>query len=73
MGSVELLDECSSLVSTKALRKRHDDDIAVFPCTLGEPVCRDVFTFLVLVELCRLSQKLDHRPSLFGQSRDKPQ
>ena len=53
---VELLDECSSLVSTKALRdqvgetitydhhafgKRHDDDIAVFPCTLGEPVCGD--------------------------------
>ncbi len=46
---VELLDECSSLVSTKAWRdhagepctydhraigKRHDDDIAVFPCTL---------------------------------------
>jgi len=53
---VELLDKCSSLVSTKALRdhvgetitydhrafgKRHDDDIAVFPCTLGEPVCGD--------------------------------
>ena len=53
---VELLDECSSLVSTKAWRdhigepstydhrafgKRHDDDIAVLPCTLGEPVCGD--------------------------------
>jgi len=53
---VELLDECSSLVSTKAWRdhigepityyhrafgKRHDDDIAVLPCTIGEPVCGD--------------------------------
>ena len=52
----ELLDECSSLVSTKAWRdhvgdpstydhrafaKRHDDDIAVLPCTLGEPICGD--------------------------------
>ena len=52
----ELLDECSSLVSTKAWRdhvrepstydhrafaKRHDDDIVVLPCTLGEPVCGD--------------------------------
>ena len=55
-ASDELLDECSSLVSTRALRdhvgdpstydhrafaKRHDDDIAVLPCTLGEPVCGD--------------------------------
>ena len=54
--SRELLDECSSLLSSRALRehvgepctydhrafaKRHDDDIAVLPCTLGEPVCRD--------------------------------
>jgi len=53
---VELLDECSSLVSTKAWRdhigepvtydhrafgKRHDNDIVVLPCTLGEPVCGD--------------------------------
>ena len=53
---VELLDECSSLVSTKAWRdhvgepctydhrsfgKRHDDDITVLPCTLGELVCGD--------------------------------
>jgi len=52
----ELLDEYSSLVSTKAWRdhvgksnvydhrafaKRHDEDIAVLPCTLGEPVCGD--------------------------------
>jgi len=52
----ELLDEYSSLVSTKAWRdhvgessaydhrafgKRHDDDIVVLPCTLGEPVCGD--------------------------------
>ena len=52
----ELLDECSSLVSSKARRdhvgdpstydhrafaKRHDDDIIVLPCTLGEPVCGD--------------------------------
>jgi len=52
-ASGELFDECSSLVSTKAVRdhigepitydhrafgKMHDDDIAVFPCTLGEPV-----------------------------------
>jgi len=49
-----LLDEYSSLVSTKAWRdhvgessaydhrafaKKHDDDIAVLPCTLGEHVC----------------------------------
>ena len=55
-ASSELLDECSSLLSTKALRehvgeecsydrhafaKRHDDDIIVLPCTLGEPVCGD--------------------------------
>jgi len=55
----ELLDEYSSLVSTKAWRdhvgessaydhcaftKRHDDDIAVLPCTLGEPVCGDEWT-----------------------------
>jgi len=25
----------------RAFAKRHDDDIAVLPCTLGEPVCRD--------------------------------
>ena len=52
----ELLDEHSSLVSTKAWRdrvgepntydhcafaKRHDDDIAALPCTLGEPLCGD--------------------------------
>jgi len=55
-ASRELLDECSSLLSTRALRehvgeacsydhrafaKRHDDDIVVLPCTLGEPVCGD--------------------------------
>ena len=55
-ASRELLDECSSLLSTKAIRehkgdpcsydhrafaKRHDDDITVLPCTLGEPVCGD--------------------------------
>jgi len=55
-ASDELLDECSSLVSTKARRdhvgdpstydhrafaKRHDDDIVVLPCTLGEPMCGD--------------------------------
>ena len=52
----ELFDEYSSLTSTKAWRdhigesnvydhrafaKRHDDDIAMLPCTLGEPVCGD--------------------------------
>ena len=52
----ELLNEYSSLVSTKAWRdhvgesstydhrafaKRHDEDITVLPCTLGEPVCGD--------------------------------
>ncbi len=52
-ASSELLDECSSLLSTRALRehvgeecsydrrafaKRHDDDIVVLPRTLGEPV-----------------------------------
>ena len=55
-ASSELLDECSCLLSTRAIRKqkgdscsydhrafakRHDDDIAVLPCTLGEPVCGD--------------------------------
>jgi len=52
----ELLDEYSSLVSSNAWRdhvgesstydhrafaKRHDEDIVVLPCTLGEPVCGD--------------------------------
>ena len=52
----ELLDEYSSLTSTKAWRdhigessiydhrafaKRHDEDIAVLPCTPREPVCGD--------------------------------
>ena len=55
-ASSELLDECSCLLSTRAVRehkgelcsydhrafaRRHDDDIAVLPCTLGEPVCGD--------------------------------
>ena len=55
-ASNELLDECSCLLSTRAIRehkgescsydhrafaRRHDDDIAVLPCTLGEPVCGD--------------------------------
>ena len=55
-ASRELLDECSCLLSTRAIRehkgdscfynhrafaRRHDDDIAVLPCTLGEPVCGD--------------------------------
>ena len=55
-ASSELLDECSCLLSTMAIRKhkgescsynhrafarRHDDDITVLPCTLGEPVCGD--------------------------------
>ena len=55
-ASGELLDECSSLVSTKAVRdhigepitydhrafgKRHHDDVAVLPCALGELVCGD--------------------------------
>jgi len=55
-ASRDLLDECSSLLSNRAWRehvgdpstydhrafaKRHDDDIAVLPCTLGEPVCGD--------------------------------
>jgi len=55
-ASRELLDECSSLLSTRAIRehkgdpcsydhrafaKRHDDDITVLPCTLGEPLCGD--------------------------------
>ena len=55
-ASRELLDECSCLLSTRAIRehkgdscsydhrafaRRHDDDIAVLPCTLGEPVCED--------------------------------
>ncbi|XP_068503864.1 uncharacterized protein [Phaseolus vulgaris] len=55
-ASSELLDECSCFLSTRAIRehkgdscsydhcafvKRHDDDIAVLPCTLGEPVCGD--------------------------------
>jgi len=29
------------LLQSPCLRKRHDDDIAVLPCTLGEPVCGD--------------------------------
>jgi len=52
----DLIDECSDLVSTKAWRdhigepstydhrafaKRHDNDITVLPCSLGEPVCGD--------------------------------
>ena len=55
-ASSELLDECSCLLSTRAIRehkgdscsydhrafaRRHDDDIVVLPCTLGEPVCGD--------------------------------
>jgi len=55
-ASRELLDECSSLLSTRAVRehkgdpcsydhrafaKRHDDDITMLPCTLGESVCGD--------------------------------
>jgi len=55
-ASRELLDECSSLLSARARRehvgdsstydhrafaKRHDDDITVLPCALGEPVCGD--------------------------------
>ena len=55
-ASRELLDACSCLLSTKAIRehkgdscsydhrafaRRHDDDIVVLPCTLGEPVCGD--------------------------------
>ena len=55
-ASRELLDECSCLLSTRAIRehkgdscsydhrafaRRHDDDIVVLPCTLGEPVCGD--------------------------------
>ena len=55
-ASSELLDECSCLLSTRAIRehkgdscsydhrafaRRHDDDIAVLPRTLGEPVCGD--------------------------------
>ena len=55
-ASSELLDECSCLLSTMAIRehkgdscsynhrafaRRHDDDIVVLPCTLGEPVCGD--------------------------------
>ena len=55
-ASSELLDEYSCLLSTRALRehvgeecsynrrafvKRHDDDIIVLPCSLGEPVCGD--------------------------------
>jgi len=55
-ASRELLDECSGLLSVsarsehvgdpstydhRAFAKRHDDDIAVLPCTLGEPVCGD--------------------------------
>ena len=53
-ASSELLDECSCLLATRAIRehkgdscsydhrafaRRHDEDIAVLPCTLGEPVC----------------------------------
>jgi len=55
----ELLDECSSLVSTRARRdhvgdpntynhrafaKRHDDDIAVLPCTLSNVPGRVLLT-----------------------------
>ena len=55
-ASRELLNECSCFLSTRAIRehkgdscsydhrafaRRHDDDIAVLPCTLGEPVCGD--------------------------------
>ena len=55
-ASRDLLDECSCLLSTRAIRehkgdlcsydhrafaKRHSDDVAVLPCTLGEPVCGD--------------------------------
>ena len=47
-ASRELLDECSCLLSRdscsydhRAFARRHDDDIAVVPCTLGEPVCKD--------------------------------
>ena len=55
-ASNDLLDECSDLVYTKSWRhhigepstydnrafaKRHDNNISVLPCTLGEPVCGD--------------------------------
>ena len=55
-ASSELLDECSCLLATRDIRehkgdscsydhrafaRRHDDDIVVLPCTLGEPVCGD--------------------------------
>ena len=55
-ASSELLDECSCLLSTRAIRehkgdscsydhrafaKRHDNDIVVLPCALGEPMCGD--------------------------------
>ena len=55
-ASSELLDECSCLLSTRAIRehkgdscsynhrafaRRHDDDIVVLPCALGEPICGD--------------------------------
>jgi len=40
-ASRELLDECSSTYDHRAFAKRHDNDITVLPCTLGEPVCGD--------------------------------
>ena len=55
-ASSELLDECSCLLATRAIRehkgdscsydhrafaRRHDDNIVVLPYTLGEPVCGD--------------------------------
>jgi len=55
-ASSELLDECSCLLAPRAIRvhkgdscsydhrafaRRHDDDIVVLPCDLGEPVCGD--------------------------------
>ena len=55
-ASSELLDECSCLLTSRAIRehkgdscsydhrafaRRHDDNIVVLPCDLGEPVCGD--------------------------------
>ena len=39
-ASSELLDDSCSY-NHCAFARRHDDDITVLPCTLGEPVCGD--------------------------------
>ena len=35
----------SSTYDHRAFAKRHDDDITVLPCALGEPVCGDAVSY----------------------------